>query len=394
MIRNKRWIGWGPRRRVAVAAGVGLALVMTTGAPAQSPRVIVDDFSQDRLATDYVVHQGGAMDVDDGVLHATASLPDEVITHNGSAGIVDSEVTLQVNFEDFEGELPGGTTAAIVKFRDPGNYLRLATTYSTGSIKVSKWENGVRTDLFKPANQYTLQPNTTYWVRARIRGNLTTVELWGTDPARGGSPLVARGYTVTGADAAMFGAGVAGRVGIYLDPEATAREFDNLRITGTTAAGSGGGGGGGGGGGTNPPADSPPGETNPPGPPAVACDLRQVGTMHADSLTGTAGSDLITALAGDDRVTALAGRDCVFGRAGRDRLRGGSGNDYLLGGRGADRIQGGRGRDGVFGGRGPDRIVVTGNGRDRVRCGRGDDVVYADLDDLVGRDCERWVSAR
>jgi hypothetical protein len=371
-----------------VAAGVGLALVMTTGAPAQSPRVIVDDFSQDRLATDYVVHQGGAMDVDDGVLHATtASLPDEMITHNASAGIVDSEVTLQVNFEDFE--VAGGTTAAIVKFRDPGNFLRLATTYSTSSIKVTKWENGVRTDLFSVANQYTLAPNTTYWVRTRITGNLTVVQLWSTDPARGGSPLVARGYTLTGANAAKFGAGVAGRIGIYLDPEATAREFDNLRITGTTAAS-----GGGGGGGTNPPADPPPGGTNLPASPVVACNVRTVGTTHADRMTGTAGSDFITALAGDDRVKALAGRDCVFGRAGRDRLRGGSGNDYLLGGRGADRLQGGRGRDGVFGGKGPDRIVVTGNGRDRVSCGRGKDVVYADLDDLVGRDCERWISAR
>jgi Ca2+-binding RTX toxin-like protein len=360
--------------------------VMTTGAPAQSPRVIVDDFSQDRLATDYVVHQGGPVDVDDGVLRVPgAGGLDEVLTHNDSAGLVDTEVTLQVNFKD---AVEHGTTAAVVKFLGPGAYLRMATTYTSSSIKVSKWENGGRTDLLVADGLYTLTPNTTYWVRGRIAGNAITVALWGNDPAQGGTPIALRNYTLRGANATKFGAGVAGRAGIYLDPFDTVREFDNLRITGTTAAS--------GGGGTPTPLPAPvppPGDPGTPGAPGP-CEVRTVGTPHADTLTGTRGSDYITALAGNDRVKARAGDDCVFGRRGSDRLRGGSGSDHLLGGRGADRLQGGRGRDGVFGGKGPDRIVVTGNGRDRVSCGRGKDVVYADLDDLVGRDCERWISAR
>ena len=193
-----------------------LALVPAAGAPAQSPaRLITDDFSVDRLASDYVVHAGGPMQVSDGVLRATTATPDKVITHNASDGLVDSEVTLQFNTK---ANATNGTTAAIVKFQDPDNYLRLATTYSSSSIKVTKWDNGVRTDLFAANGLYTLSPNTSYWVRARILGNVTRVQLWGSDPQLGGTPIAARSYTLTGANAAKFGAGVAGHAGIYLDP--------------------------------------------------------------------------------------------------------------------------------------------------------------------------------
>jgi hypothetical protein len=174
--------------------------------------VIVDDFSQDRLASDYVVHQ--AMQVANGVLRdTTATSLDEVITHNDSAGLVDSEVTLQVNFKS---NAENGTTAAIVKFRGPGDFLPLGTTYSSSSIKVSKWENGVRTDLLHVAGLFTLSPNTTYWVRARITGNVTTVQLWRSDPARGGSPWVARSYMLTGRTPRSSGPALPGARGFTL----------------------------------------------------------------------------------------------------------------------------------------------------------------------------------
>src|SRR5215210_3157124 len=89
-------------RRALTGAVALIALTLVTAAPAlaqSTPRLIVDDFSQDRLATDYTIHQGGAMQVSNGVLRAGASTPDKVITHNASAGLVDTEVTLQVNFK-------------------------------------------------------------------------------------------------------------------------------------------------------------------------------------------------------------------------------------------------------------------------------------------------------
>ena len=218
-------------RNVLVAAGAApvLALALAGSALAQEPRVITDDFSTDRLASDYVVHAGGPMQVSGGVLRATTATPDKVITHNASEGLVDSEFTLQANFKD---NASAGTTAAIVRFLGPGNYLRLATTYSSSSIKFTKWDNGVRTDLLVVNGLFTLTPNTTYWVRARMVGNTATVQLWRTDPELGGTPIVERSYTLTGANATKFGAGVAGRAGIYLDPNQTTREFDNLRIAG------------------------------------------------------------------------------------------------------------------------------------------------------------------
>jgi hypothetical protein len=228
MLAGMTWPRISRRAGSGAVAIVVLTLLAAPAALAQStPRLIVDDFSQDRLATDYAIHAGGAMQVSNGVLRAGASTPDKVITHNASAGLVDTEVTLQVNFK---ANASSGTTGAIVKFLGPGDYLRLATTYSTSAIKVSKWENGGRTDLLNVGNLFTLQPNTTYWVRARIQGNAITVALWGTDPELGGNPIVSRNYTLTGTNATKFGAGVSGRAGIYLDPFDTVREFDNLRI--------------------------------------------------------------------------------------------------------------------------------------------------------------------
>ena len=231
--RTGRIRSWRRGLRAAAIATVAapcLALAPAGVALAQStPRVIADDFSVDRLASDYAVHAGGAMQVSGGVLRAATTTPDKVITHNASGGLVDSEVTLKFNLK---ANATTGTTAAIVKFKDAGNYLRLATTYSSNSLKVTKWDNGVRTDLLLAGGLFTLSPNTSYWVRGRIHGNVITVQLWRSDPALGGTPIATRSYTLTGANATKFGAGVAGRAGIYLDPGETAREFDNLRIAG------------------------------------------------------------------------------------------------------------------------------------------------------------------
>lgn len=215
-----------------VAAAQCVALLGASVASAQT--TVSDDFSSpDTLAANYVVDAGaGTLKVENGVLQATAVSPDKVLTHNGTEGLIDTSVTLQANFKSLS---TSGTTAAVVKRLSPGTFLRVATTYSSSSLKFTKFENGTRTDLLVVSGLFTLSPNTTYWVRGRIAGNVLTAELWDHDPATGGSAIVGRTYTLTGADATRFGAGVPGRAGIYLDPGETAREFDNLRITGQTA---------------------------------------------------------------------------------------------------------------------------------------------------------------
>jgi hypothetical protein len=217
--------------RVAVMALVAAPCVALFGAPnAAAQTLITDDFSQNTLGTNWVEHQGaGTLKVENGVLQATAVTPDKALTHNASGALTDTTATLQVNIKSFTGS---GTTGVVVKHLSPGNYIRLASTYSSRSLKITKFVDGVRTDLLLASGIFTLSPDTSYWVRGRTQGNVLTVEMWGRDPQTGGSPIVSRSFTLTGTDASRFGAGVAGRAGIYLDPGDTIREFDNLRIEG------------------------------------------------------------------------------------------------------------------------------------------------------------------
>jgi Ca2+-binding RTX toxin-like protein len=393
-------------RRVLTGAVAMIALTLVTAAPAlaqSTPRLIVDDFSQDRLATDYTIHAGGAMQVSNGVLRAGASTPDKVITHNASAGLVDTEVTLQVNFK---ANASNGTTGAILKFLSPGNYLRLATTYSTSAIKVSKWENGGRTDLLNVGGLFTLAPNTTYWVRGRIEGNAISVSLWGTDPALGGNPIVSRNYTLSGTNATKFGAGVAGSAGIYLDPFDTVREFDNLRIAELAAP---------------PPPPPPPPPTS--APTAVSTSGSAViaaaaaGTVNgisvtrpstttiavsdsagvtagagcvqaaptqatcANTSTTTLSSATVNAGDGDDQVTSAV-KATIDGGAGADRLTGSGSSDSITGGPGDDVLAGGGGDDSFLEGSSPSGADTMdgGAGRDNVNYGGRTATVVVDLD--------------
>ena len=74
-----------------------------------------------------------------------------------------------------------------------------------------------------------------------------------------------------------------------------------------------------------------------------------------------------------------------------DSVPGSSGADLLCGLRGEDKIHGGAGRDRLFGEEGDDRFLARDGEFDVVGCGPGSDTVFADRQDLVGRDCERVV---
>lgn len=73
--------------------------------------------------------------------------------------------------------------------------------------------------------------NSDVWLRVRFEGDLVTVEVWTTDPALGGSPGSSTSYTLTGSDAATFGAGVSGDVGIgFLSASSTGNYVDEARM--------------------------------------------------------------------------------------------------------------------------------------------------------------------
>jgi RTX calcium-binding nonapeptide repeat (4 copies) len=98
------------------------------------------------------------------------------------------------------------------------------------------------------------------------------------------------------------------------------------------------------------------------------------------------------ALLGSARAAEIGGSDAndrLIGTVGPDLILGRGGHDYLEGRAGGDFLDGGVGRDLVFGGAGNDRIAVHADGaRDAVFCGPGHDLVNAELQDVVGRDCE------
>lgn len=98
-------------------------------------------------------------------------------------------------------------------------------------------------------------------------------------------------------------------------------------------------------------------------------------------------------------VSPGVGPSVVRLNGGNDRAAGGGGNDRLFGGPGRDVLYGGaqRGRPGghdlLDGGPGRDLLSVfdasnRSTERDVVACGSGTDYVQADLNDVVGGDCE------
>ena len=94
------------------------------------------------------------------------------------------------------------------------------------------------------------------------------------------------------------------------------------------------------------------------------------GAARAAIFRGTDGNDLIVGTAVADTIYGLAGDDVVDARGGADLVNPGFGRDRVLGAAGADRI-----------------AAQDGN-VDSVSCGAGLDIVTADLEDVVGADCE------
>jgi Ca2+-binding RTX toxin-like protein len=97
--------------------------------------------------------------------------------------------------------------------------------------------------------------------------------------------------------------------------------------------------------------------------------------------------------AGPDRFDGTDLRDYANGAEGDDVVGGAGAADCLLGGPGNDLLSGGAARDQIWGEDGDDVIVAREPDQgdwssDQVSCGPGLDVVYADISDDVGPDCE------
>jgi Ca2+-binding RTX toxin-like protein len=174
-----------------------------------------------------------------------------------------------------------------------------------------------------------------------------------------------------------------------------------------------------------------------------AGDDRLYGGPGLDTLFGGDGNDELTGNGGPDRLYGEDGQDVLVGDqpttvssvsgeeskdGGTDVLHGGTGNDTLIGGSGSDELVGGPGTDtadyrarasgvsvalsaasryvhgedritdveAVVGGGAADQIDARDGRATSISCDAGRDMVYADLQDVPGRDCEtvKWSQIR
>jgi Ca2+-binding RTX toxin-like protein len=111
-------------------------------------------------------------------------------------------------------------------------------------------------------------------------------------------------------------------------------------------------------------------------------NIRGIGNVDANTLTGNIGDnrlrghdgdDTINGGDGDDKVWGGAGLDTIRGDAGEDILRGGRNNDMIYGDDADDVLYGNANNDRLFGGKGDDRLL-GGSGRDLLNGGLGQDV--------------------
>lgn len=126
------------------------------------------------------------------------------------------------------------------------------------------------------------------------------------------------------------------------------------------------------------------------------------GGIGNDLIFGNAGNDAMSGGVGNDMMYGGAGNDEIDGDEGNDRLEGGAGNDTLSGESGNDIMEGGSGNDTMWGGYGNDDMEGdSGNdrmwghaGNDDMDGGSGDDTMYGGegYDDMIGGYGNDWMS--
>ncbi len=108
------------------------------------------------------------------------------------------------------------------------DYVGLLYNHASG-LTIRKCVGGTLT-LLASGEAPSLSASTSYWLRARFERDTITVERFTAAPTPTSTPAATVTYTLTGADATMFGGGVAGDVGIEFTPAGTDWRLDDLLI--------------------------------------------------------------------------------------------------------------------------------------------------------------------
>lgn len=132
------------------------------------------------------------------------------IVHTGRGyQVADTQVTAKV----VVGASATGIVALILKRVDSGNYIYVSFDSATMQIGVIESATYNSPSPFQNGTS-AFTANNTFWVRARIEGNVIIGEFFTIDPALGGTPTQTTTLTLTGGAATRFGAGVKGYQGI------------------------------------------------------------------------------------------------------------------------------------------------------------------------------------
>lgn len=119
-------------------------------------------------------------------------------------------------------------TAVIVKYLDANNFIWCRTNHTINGPYLQIYKNdGGNTKLAEGTGLTALVAGTAYTVRGTINDNVITAEHY---RASDGAQLGSLTFTLTGADATKFGAGVKGGNGLRITAPSTGWTYDNVYV--------------------------------------------------------------------------------------------------------------------------------------------------------------------
>jgi hypothetical protein len=192
-----------------------------------------DDFSSNTIAN-YTADQGltSNVSITGGKMVGAANLSNQTrlaLTTGTFTDFGDSVSTLKVTVG---GTLANFLAGRMLKRIDSSNalFVRISDSGSASTLSIAKNVAGVTSDVASQALT-RLTTTTTYWIRARIEGNVITAEHFTADPATNVAPASTT-YTLTGSEATTFGAGVVGKTGVSFTPQHASASLDDSSVIG------------------------------------------------------------------------------------------------------------------------------------------------------------------
>jgi hypothetical protein len=206
------------------------------------PYDISDDFSTNTLGTGGKYNKGGAdwtlsgsltPVISGGILKTLSTTGQPLWTHTGTPHTHgDVQVTTKLRLDTTNAANKFG--AVILRYINSTNYLyvrAIGDGAGAGTLAFISVVNGSATSVASTAIT-TFTPDTWYWLRARIEGNVVHGEFWTTEPTPSGTPTYSFTASVlTSTNALLFGAQTRGRCGILWNTQGSNTiSFDDFKI--------------------------------------------------------------------------------------------------------------------------------------------------------------------